>query len=112
MPRESARAHPQRVCRAGLAPQGGQRIGAPHIAHVRVLARSASRVRLPPDDSTAIARTCDVMIHWSPAWNSMWSPRPTQRIFKQLPVRDGRPRVRTYMNDLRRPLMSVWNDAV
>ena len=28
--------------------------------------------------STAIARTRDVMIHWSPAWNSMCGPRPTQ----------------------------------
>ena len=33
------------------------------------------------DGSTAIARTCDVMIHWSPAWNSMCRPRPTQPIF-------------------------------
>ena len=108
---QSARAHPQRVCRAGrlrgwLAGPGGS-----HRARARRGEISEHGASVA-DASTVIARTCNVMIHCPPAWNSMCRPRPTQPIFKQLPVWDGRPHVRTYMNDLRRPLMSVWNDAV
>ena len=58
----------------------------PGASH-RVRARGEIRYQGAPvgDASTAIARTCDVMIHSSPTWNSRCRPRPTQPIFRQLP---------------------------